>query len=83
MYYDRDEFLLFSRGGRVPPAVRAGPPRAQPELPPPEPWLLQMARAAVAGMLRRDRHQDARLDRDAYLELEFAVGFAADDDLAR
>ncbi len=25
MYYDRDEFMLLSRTGRVPPATRAGP----------------------------------------------------------
>jgi hypothetical protein len=80
MYYNRDELLLLSRGGRLPPAVRAGPPHPRPELPPAEPWLLQLAVAAVAGMLRRGGGRQTRIDRDAYMELEFAVGFAADDE---
>ena len=80
MYYNRDEFLLLSRGGRVPPAVRAGPAPPAPQLAAAEPWLIQLAVAAVAGMLRRGRESGARLDRDAYLELEFAVGFAADEE---
>jgi hypothetical protein len=81
MYYNRDEFLVWSRTGRVPPgAPRAGPPHPRHELPSAEPWLLQMAVAAVAGMLRRDGGKNARLDPDDYLKLEFAVGFAADEE---
>lgn len=90
MHYNRDEFQLLSRGGRVPPAVRAGPPGPRHELPPAEPWLLQLAVAAVAGMLRHGRSagQPTRgsapavgyADPERYLELEFAVGFAAEDE---
>jgi hypothetical protein len=81
MYYNRDEFLVWSRTGRVPPgAPRAGPTHPRHELPPAEPWLLQAAVAAVAGMLRHGRAKPPELDRDAYLALEFEVGFAADDD---
>ena len=81
MYYSKDEFLVWSRTGRLPPgAPRAGPPHPRHELPPAEPWVLQLAVAAVAGMLRRGRADSARLDPDEYLKLEFAVGFAADEE---
>ncbi len=103
MHYNRDEFTLLSRGGRVPPAVRAGPARRDPLLGPggalaADPWLLQALRSAVAGMLRHARPAapaggSARpgpsavsapasgyADPEAYLELEFAVGFAAEDE---
>jgi hypothetical protein len=103
MHYNRDEFMLLSRGGRVPPAVRAGPPGRDPLLGPGgalvgEPWLLQALSAAVAGLLRHARRAapaqgSARVqssagrapasgyaDPEAYLELEFAVGFAAEDE---
>ncbi len=92
MWYDRDELRLLSRGGRVPPAVRAGPPggRGRDQLPGAEPWVLQVAVAAVAGMLRpgRSARQPPResapavgyADPEGYLELEFAVGFAAEDE---
>ena len=77
MFYNRDEFMLLSRGGRVPRAApRAGPSDPRHELPPAEPWRVQLAVAAVAGRLRRHRAPGAQLDRDAYRELEFAV----DDD---
>ena len=94
MHYNRDEFLLLSRGGRVPPAVRAGPRGRDPLVGPggalaAEPWLLQALRAAVAGMLRQARSAAepresapavGYVDPEGYLEMEFAVGFAADDD---
>jgi hypothetical protein len=95
MHYNRDEFLLLSRGGRVPPAVRAGPASRDPLVGPGgalagEPWLLQALSAAVAGMLRHarpagePRRESAPAvgyaDPEGYLELEFAVGFAADDE---
>jgi hypothetical protein len=84
MLYDRDELMLLSRTGRVPRGrPRAGPSHPRHELPAAEPWLLQLALAAVAGMLRRGRAPEPRLDRDAYTELEFAVGFAADDEPPR
>jgi hypothetical protein len=90
VYFNRDEFMLLSRQGRVPPAVRAGPPGPRHEIPAAEPWLLQLMAAAVHGALRHarpgaPRPQDAggspgSVDRDTYLELEFAVGFAAEDE---
>ncbi|HWE12395.1 MAG TPA: hypothetical protein VG365_02730 [Solirubrobacteraceae bacterium] len=59
-------------------------------LPPAEPWLLQLLGAAVRRMLRHGRGGAARpggrgpavgyADRESYLELEFAVGFAAEDE---
>ena len=60
MYYNRDEFLLFSRTGRVPPAVRAGPRARDPLIGPGgalagEPWLLQLVRDALAGLRHRRR----------------------------
>lgn len=88
MFYDKDEFLLLSRGGRVPPAVRAGPPRGDPA-PPGEPWLLQAFAAALAGMLRpggapaespKSAPATGYVDPEGYLELEFAVGFVAEDE---
>ena len=98
MYFNRDEFMLLSRGGRVPPAVRAGPPRRDHEvydldLPARQPWLVELAAAAVHGMVRHRRSaagagrapvgSDGVADRDGYLELEFAVGFVSDDEPSR
>lgn len=90
MWYDRDELRLLSRSGHVPPAVRAGPPGPRHEPPLAEPWLLQAARAALAGMRGRGGRGDGPAaesapaigyaDPEGYLELEFAVGFAAEDE---
>ena len=95
MYYNRDEFLLLGRTGRVPPAARPGPRSQDPLLGPGgalrrDPWLLQLAVAAVAGMLRHGRAAGqptpesapavGYADPESYLELEFAVGFAAEDE---
>ncbi|HWE10488.1 MAG TPA: hypothetical protein VG325_14140 [Solirubrobacteraceae bacterium] len=87
MYYNRVEFMLLSRGGRVPPATRDGPPGRLYDygdgryrrLPPREPWLLQMLSAAMRGMLRHGQ-AGGYADRDSYREMEFAVGFGADDE---
>jgi hypothetical protein len=87
MYYNRAEFMLLSRGGRLPPATGEGPPGRLYDygdgqyrrLPPGEPWLLQLLRAAVRGMVRQPR-AGSYADRDSYRELEFAVGFGADDE---
>ena len=88
MYYNRDEFLLLSRGGRVPP--RTGPPRPRPQPSAGEPWLMRLAGSALSGMLGSGPTGAERVsprgpaagyaDRQSYLELEFAVGFAADDE---
>ena len=96
MYYNRDELLLLSRTGRVPPAVRAGPRSRDPLIGPGgalrgEPRLLQAFGAAVSRMLQRGRCIVAGPQRESapavgyadpegYLELEFAVGFAAEDE---
>jgi hypothetical protein len=98
MYYNRDEFMLLSRRGSVPPTAGAGPPgrlydhgeHRSGGLPPAEPWLLQLLGAAVRGMLRHGQGGAPRpsgagatggyADRESYLELEFAVGFGADDE---
>ncbi len=98
MYCNRDELMLFSRTGRFPPATRDGPGRrrrvgayeqdlsrrrdrggslrrvlarlrsaAPVASPPPEP---------VPSMRGYADHQ-------AYLELEFAVGFAVEEEKLR
>jgi hypothetical protein len=91
MHIMRDEFLLLSRTGRMPPGhPRAGPVQHHHELPPPEPWVLQTALAVLAGMLRHRRAGGAvgqppapgaaYADPETYLQLEFAVGFATEDE---
>lgn len=84
MDINREQFLLLSRGGRVPPAVRAGPPPGLPDgrgLQPPERrrrgvgragWLRERVRA------RRSRQAPTapargELGPEAYAELELAV----------
>jgi hypothetical protein len=98
MHIMRDEFLLLSRTGRMPPGhPRAGPAQHRHELPPTEPWVLQTALAVLAGMLRHRRDGGAvgqapdavgqapapgagYADPETYLQLEFAVGFATEDE---
>lgn len=79
MYLNRDELMLLSRGGRVPPATRAGPPRPQPpggERSGRRGWRRPTGRRDAHG----SRGPGAYARRDTYVELEFAVGFGADDE---
>lgn len=96
MYYNQDEFLLLSRTGRVarsgagPPRPLYVPGEALPDRSPGAPWLLRAVGAALSGMWRHTR--DGRTPGPAgppdaetaafenYLELEFAVGFGAEDE---
>lgn len=96
MYYNRDEFLLLSRSGRVarsgagPPSRLYDPGDPLPDRAPATPWLLRAMGAALSGMWRHtDEGQAAGTPApvatepdawDTYLELEFAVGFAAEDE---
>ena len=78
MYMNRDEFLLLSRRGRVPRAVRTGPPTSMPPLERGR-GLRGRPRGAVmrdaVGTVRtvmRDRSRGRRqLDPDACRVLEF------------
>lgn len=82
MYYNRDEFMLLSRRGSVPPATRHGPPGRHPgqgDLPAGEPWLLQLLGGAIRSMARH-RSAVGYADRESYREMEFAVGFGAEDE---
>jgi hypothetical protein len=86
MQMNRDEFLLLSRQGRVPPAVRAGPGRR----PVPEPFgrpapggrgrlgagvarALASVAARVRARLRDPLRGRRRIDAESYRELEFPV----------
>jgi hypothetical protein len=92
MYLNREEFLLLSRRGSVPPAIRAGPRHPEYDLAAsldelrPRPWVLRSMAAALGGMLRHAPRSDGgagaadQVDRAAYLELEFAVGFGFEDE---
>jgi hypothetical protein len=51
MQLDRDEYLLLSRGGRVPRSSRAGPP---------EPYLVTEAKQRGAGRPARGRRRLTR-----------------------
>lgn len=84
MLQDRDDFTLLARAGRVPHQLRAGPsgrlrpvradPRRRVRPGRPGPALRALARRLPLPSRRRG------LDRGEYLELEFAVGFGAEDD---
>lgn len=93
MHINRDEFMLLSRRGSVPPATRAGPPsrsvqRYEPD--PPAPRLKERVSAAVGGIRGRlsgsgpERPHSARshgyAEQESYVELEFAVGFGVEDE---
>lgn len=92
MHINREEFLLLSRRGSVPPATRAGPRHPGYDLAEgrdelrARPWVLRSMAAAVGGMLQHPPRSEGRagaaeqVDRATYLELEFAVGFGFEDD---
>jgi hypothetical protein len=110
MLLNRDELLLLSRSGRVPPATRAGP---RPRIPPPaalpgrdSPASPRSGRAvrglSLAGVRRALHRSDRRgpvapvgparprcpltqgyADPASYLELEFAVGFVAEEEMSK
>lgn len=92
MHYSRDELMLFRRCGVVPPATRPGPPRRRvgpkandagdvaPVAEPPVPWLLGLAASVLSSAARRPAPQRGSADDQTYLELEFAVGFGAEDE---
>lgn len=96
MFQHNDEYMLLSRGGRVPPASRAGP-RYRNGLSPAElqrvgirpgrGWLKRRAsqvRRRVGGRRGRVPAQSPGIggytDGESYFELEFAVGFAVEDE---
>lgn len=84
MQFSRDEYLLLSRTGRVPHSARPRPdPHPVSELSRPairfplDGWI-GAARAGVRSL--RGRRGSAAGVPDSYLELEFVVGFGADDE---
>ncbi len=96
MYQNRDELMLFSRTGRFPPATRAGPGH---RLPAYEQDLIRLRDRGgrlrrVLARLRRPGPGASPTpaaapsirgyaDRESYLELEFAVGFAMEEEKLR
>jgi hypothetical protein len=93
MHINRDEFMLLSRRGSVPPATRAGPhsrsvQRYEPG--PPAPRLAARVSAAVGGIRgwlsgsASERPRSARghgyAEQESYIELEFTVGFGVEDE---
>jgi hypothetical protein len=92
MHYSRDELMLFRRCGVVPPASRPGPSRrrvrlrandpgqVRPAAEPPVPWLLGLAASVLGSAATRPVPRSEAADRETYLELEFAVGFGAEDE---
>lgn len=84
MYYSRDDFLFRSRPWVVPPRDGWASSHTA-EVPPRPPWLLTAMVGAVRDALARrpappaDR-VESYAERPAYRELEFAVGFAPDDE---
>ena len=78
MYMNRDEFLLLSRRGQVPRAVRTGPPTSMPPMARGRGRRGRSRRAVVRDAVRtaltvmRVRSRGRRqLDADAYRALEF------------
>jgi hypothetical protein len=96
MFQHRDEYMLLSRGGRVSPATRAGPryrSRLSPaELEPAgvrprrgrlKRWASDVRRRIGAGRGRGPAQSpgiSGYADSESYFELEFAVGFAVEDE---
>lgn len=87
MHLNRDELLLLSRGGRLPLSQRAGPGRLRGR-PPVDRGAAPVTVAGgglhrLAARLRRRGSSHALpgyADREAYVRLEFAVGFTAEDE---
>ncbi|MGH2872249.1 MAG: hypothetical protein ACRDL5_07270 [Solirubrobacteraceae bacterium] len=98
MLHDRDDYTLLMRAGRVPHEMRAGPSgrlrpgRAYTPAPDRRP-VPRARRPALAGLRQLMRSPRGRrpqrlpatppLDRQSYLELEFAVGFGVEDEQLR
>ena len=96
MFQHKDEYMLLSRGGRVPPATRAGPhyrnrlSPAEVELAGIRPrrgrlrrWASDVRRRIVGGPSRGPAQSPGiggYADSESYFELEFAVGFAVEDE---
>jgi hypothetical protein len=93
MHINRDEYMLLSRRGSVPPATRAGPrsPYLQRYDPlPPAPGLRSRVSSAVGGIRGRlsgsgpehpsPTRSHGYVERESYMELEFAVGFGVEDE---
>ncbi|MHB1837609.1 MAG: hypothetical protein ACYCXW_21905 [Solirubrobacteraceae bacterium] len=85
MLHDRDDFTLLARAGRTPHEIRAGPtgrlrPAREPAPPRPRPGRVERALARLPALLSERARRRGCLDRREYLELEFAVGFGADEE---
>jgi len=85
MQHNRDDFTLLMRAGRTPHEMRAGPsgtlrPARVPSAARPERGRVARAAAGLAALLSGRAARRRCLDRREYLELEFAVGFGAEED---
>jgi hypothetical protein len=99
MYLNRDEFLLLSRTGRGPHSTRAGPPpertgtTARRLFRKRRTSALSLAGGAPGGLRhvlgprmrgsQRPSFRRGYLDEQAYHELEFLVGFPAEEETLR